>query len=146
MLRALGAGLVCLAIGCMAALRLSQREAALRSMHTALVQMETYCKCLRMDPDEIIAAVMVFLPAENREELMRKMEVLPYTKEEKHLVRSVADALYDASQEAQTRQTAFAASRFEELLHTARQKREGNAKLYASLGFLCGLCVFLMCI
>ena len=136
MIKALSAGAVCLVMGCAAAVRLAQRASALRSMHGALAQMETYCQCLRMPPDDIIAAVMTFLPAQNRSELMQAMENLPFTKEEKQLVRSVCNALYEASSEAQVRCVSFAARRFEELLCIAREKQGRDAKLYTSLGFL----------
>ena len=145
MIRALAAGAVCFIMGCAAAVRLSQRTAALRRMHAALAQMETYCQCLRMPPDEIVAAAMGFLNARNRHELMQQTERLPFTAEEKQLVFSACDALYDTSREAQVRYVSFAAKRFEELLCAAAEKQSRDAKLYASLGFLVGLCLILMC-
>ena len=145
MLRAMTAGAVCLVMGCASAMRLSHRSLALRSMHAALARMETYCRCLRMTPDEIVKASMTFLPAENRGEVMEKTEKLPFTKEERELVKAACDALYDASREAQVQCISFAEQRFCELLKSAQEKQSRDAGLYASLGFFGGLCVFLMC-
>lgn len=133
MLRAVIAGLICLAAGVHASQRLNGRVCALRSWQRALEKISTQCACLRLSPKDMLQE----LPKSHQTEL---------TREEKDWIAECLQTVLNGTQEEQERQLRYAIKRLEQALQTAEEKQKQDAKLFVSLGLLGGLCIFLLCL
>ena len=138
MLRALTAGCICLVAGIERARQLCERAKTLRAWQCALENLGASCAYLRLPPEENWRSAIAQAGVD--------MDASVLTKEERMLLVQCQKAVYDGTPQQQERQLRDAAARFAQLLKSAQEKQEKDAGLYASIGLLGGLCVFLMCI
>jgi len=140
MLRAVAAGVVCLVSGWQAGLRLTQRAEQLQAWQQAIDSMHTYCGCLRLSPDEIIARSTAHMSASVREEAHL------LTPLEQTLIKACYHVVFNGTQEEQLRQLDFARLRLQHYAENAAEKSRRDARLYTLLGVFGGMCAFLVCL
>lgn len=136
MLRAVMAGLICLMCGLQAAHRLSGRVQALGAWQQALEKLNTQCICLRLPPTEILQNAL------GEQGISREY----LTQEERGWIDDCLQAVLNGTQEEQERQLSYACRQMEQTLAQAQIKQRKDGGLFASLGLLGGLCIFLLCL
>lgn len=158
---ALLAAAACIALGLLAAGRLSARERALNAWEGALRRMEGavaqggqgVAQVLRRGAGDNVpmlqeaAGLLEKEPALAPEALISRLAWDPLlTPAERDVLREGLAGLFSPSPELQLRALGYAREQWALFLRLGREALEKNARLYASLGWLAGAAVFiLMC-